>query len=178
MLTAIRISKLRVDNYSPWNMTSASLPLPVFMKNLFSLPLGDFTVIFDVGAEEHPPPPAEDTDVFARSTLRTSATAESSFMAVEGWWDYFGWCPDMYAYHSSRRKVHIWVYEYATKSFDVVMTYTITITLWGAVAVSSPIISISITTGISSTPNLRSRILKSKVRVIFTVSALVGKDLG
>lgn len=45
----------------PSNITSASLPVPVFMKNFFSLPSGMVDVILDVEAEDIPPPPAEET---------------------------------------------------------------------------------------------------------------------
>jgi hypothetical protein len=65
----------------PSNMTSASFPFPVFIKKHFSVPSASFEVIFDVDAELHPPPPAEDTVVFSGLRSRSSMMAESTFMA-------------------------------------------------------------------------------------------------
>jgi hypothetical protein len=62
-------------------MTSASFPLPVFMKKHFSVPSASFDVIFDVDAELHPPPPAEVTVVVSGSRLSNVRTAGSTFMA-------------------------------------------------------------------------------------------------
>jgi hypothetical protein len=61
-------------------MISASLPFPVFMKNVFSRPSWSFDVIFEVDAELQPPPPAEDTVVFSGSSWRSFTRAESSFI--------------------------------------------------------------------------------------------------
>lgn len=61
-------------------MTSAALPLPVFMKNVFSVPSLSFDTIFDVDAELQPPPPAEDTEVVSASSRRSFETAESTFI--------------------------------------------------------------------------------------------------
>lgn len=74
---------LLIKNNAPSNMTSACFPLPVFIKNFFSFPSCRVVVIFAVEADEHPPPPAEETVVFARSALSTAATAESSFMVAD-----------------------------------------------------------------------------------------------
>jgi hypothetical protein len=62
-------------------MISASLPLPVFMKKHFSVPSFILNVIFDVDAEEHPPPPCDETLVLEGSSESNSLTAGSSFMA-------------------------------------------------------------------------------------------------
>lgn len=53
------------------------------MKYSFSVPSDDLVVIFDVEADEHPPPPAEDTEVTEGSSFSNSITAESSFIAAD-----------------------------------------------------------------------------------------------
>jgi hypothetical protein len=64
----------------PSNITCASAPLPVFMKKVFSVPSWSLDTIFEVDAELHPPPPAEDTVVDVASRPRSFATAGSSFI--------------------------------------------------------------------------------------------------
>lgn len=61
-------------------MTSAVLPLPVFMKNVFSVPSLNLETIFDVEAELQPPPPAEDTEVVSASSCRSFKTAGSTLI--------------------------------------------------------------------------------------------------
>lgn len=65
---------------APSNMVAASSPLPVFMKNCFSVPSGSVAVIFDVEADDMPPPPADETLAAEGSTPMACATAASSFM--------------------------------------------------------------------------------------------------
>lgn len=64
----------------PLNITSASLPTPVFMKNCLSVESSRVAVIFAVDALEHPEPPAEDTLVRDGERESSSSTAGSSFM--------------------------------------------------------------------------------------------------
>ena len=61
-------------------MTSASSPLPVFMKKVVSVPSSSCDVIFNVDAELKPPPPAEETLVLSEFRPRSLTTAGSSFM--------------------------------------------------------------------------------------------------
>lgn len=65
---------------SPANMTSASLPLPVFMKKCFSVPSISVVVIFAV--VEKPDPPCRATVVLAGSRLNALNTAESIFILL------------------------------------------------------------------------------------------------
>lgn len=64
----------------PLNIVSASLPVPVFMKNCCSLPSLCLVAIFNVVAELHPPPPADDIVVAFGSSPRSFEIAESIFM--------------------------------------------------------------------------------------------------
>lgn len=65
---------------SPANMTSASLPLPVFMKKCFAVPSFSVVVIFAV--VENPDPPCFATVVLAGSRLSALMTAESIFILL------------------------------------------------------------------------------------------------
>jgi len=60
----------------PSNMTEASLPEPVFMKNCFSVPSSSLVVILDVDAKLDPAP-APDIVVCLGSKDKSFATAES-----------------------------------------------------------------------------------------------------
>lgn len=60
-------------------MSSASFPLPVFMKNCLDVPSGSLLVILAAEAELIPPP-MDETLASAASRWRSWATAESSFM--------------------------------------------------------------------------------------------------
>jgi len=51
------------------------------MKKHFSVPSFSLDVIFNVDAEEHPPPPCDETLVLRGSSESNSLTAGSSFMA-------------------------------------------------------------------------------------------------
>lgn len=63
-------------------MVSAELPLPVFMKNVFSVPSLSLETIFEVDAELQPPPPAEVTDVESASSCSSFKTAGSAFIVA------------------------------------------------------------------------------------------------
>ena len=65
---------------SPANMTSASVPLPVFMKKCFAVPSSSVVLIFAV--VENPDPPCFATVVLAGSRLNALMTAESIFMLM------------------------------------------------------------------------------------------------
>jgi hypothetical protein len=70
-----------VGDFLPSNMTEASLPEPVFMKNCFSVPSLSLVVIFDVDAKLDPPP-ALDIIVSLRSKDKSLAIAESIVMSL------------------------------------------------------------------------------------------------
>jgi len=61
-------------------MSSASEPLPVFMKNCFLLPSSEVVVIFIVEADDMPAPPWLETEVLFGSKASNFMTALSSFM--------------------------------------------------------------------------------------------------
>jgi hypothetical protein len=68
-------------SFIPSNMTEASFPEPVFMKNCFSVPSLSLVVILDVDAKLDPPPALE-TVVCLGSRDKSLATAESIVMLL------------------------------------------------------------------------------------------------
>ena len=65
---------------SPAYMTSASFPLPVFIKKIFSVP--SLSVVVILAVVENPDPPCLATVVLAGSRLNVLMTAESIFILI------------------------------------------------------------------------------------------------
>jgi hypothetical protein len=70
------------ESFIPSNMTEASFPEPVFMKNCFSVPSLSLVVILDVDAKLDPPPALE-TVVSLGSRDKSLVTAESIVILLD-----------------------------------------------------------------------------------------------
>lgn len=68
---------------SPANIIFAAEPLPVFTKKFFVEPSERVVVIFEVLAEDIPPPPAEDRVVFSGDRERRERMAESGLVILK-----------------------------------------------------------------------------------------------
>jgi hypothetical protein len=81
-LLSARPSDKMVKSCLPSNMTEASLPEPVFMKNCFSVPSLSLVVILDVDAKLDPPPALEIV-VSSGFKDKSFAIAESIVMSLD-----------------------------------------------------------------------------------------------
>jgi hypothetical protein len=80
LLSAV-LSNEMVTSFLPSNITEASFPEPVFMKNCFSVPSLSLVVILDVDAKLDPAP-APEIVVSLGSKDNSLATAESIVMLL------------------------------------------------------------------------------------------------